>query len=223
MTRILTTVATIAATTLMSSAAFANCNSTYCTSGSQLSPLSSWSSVSSYESAPSYSSSTSYSLPATTYGSTSYSSGTYDSSAYGSNYSYGISNSYGGTLSSAEADATYGTGSISSAYEGGDVELFGFSGSTASVPGLGLNESLQATNCPVNVHNPDGARVLGCYNVVKPVPQTSYYQVVRPVVYVRYPVPVAVPYYSGCSVVTNTSRYGSNFNRNNGRFGRRCG
>ena len=208
MTRILTTVAAIAATTLMSSAAFANCNSTYCASGSQLSPLSSWSSVSSYESAPSYSSSTSYSLPATT---------------YGSNYSYGISNSYGGTLSSAEADATYGTGSISSAYEGGDVELFGFSGSTASVPGLGLNESLQATNCPVNVHNPDGARVLGCYNVVKPVPQTSYYQVVRPVVYVRYPVPVAVPYFSGCTVVTNTSRYGGNFNRNNGRFGRRCG
>ncbi len=185
MTRILTIVAAIAATTMMSSAAFANCNTTYCTSG--------------------------------------YSSYSTSAASYGSSYSYGISNSYGGTLSATEADATYGTGSISSAYEGGDVELFGFSGSAASVPGLGYNESLQATNCPVNVYNPEGARVLGCYNVVKPVPQTSYYQVVRPVVYVRYPVPVAVPYYSGCTVVTNTSRYGGNFGNYNGIFGRRCG
>ena len=58
-------------------------------------------------------------------------------------YSYGTSNSYTGTVSSSYADATYGTGSISNAYTGSDVELFGFSGSTSSVAGLGLNESLQ--------------------------------------------------------------------------------
>lgn len=222
MTRILTIVAAIAATTAISGAAFANCNSTYCTTGSHVAPLSSWSSASSYQSAPSYSSATSYSAPSYSQPASSYSTSSY-SSDYASDYSYGVSSSYGGTLSSAEADAAYGTGSISSAYEGGDVEIFGFSGSTSSVPGLGLNQSLQPTDCPVNVHNPDGARVLGCYNVVEPVPQTSYYQVVRPVVYVRYPVPVGVPYYSRCGVVTNTSRYGANFGSNNGNFGRRCG
>lgn len=101
-------------------------------------------------------------------------------------------------MSSSAADATYGTGSISSAYAGRDVEMYAFSGSTSSVPGLGSNESLQSTDCPVNVYNPTGARVLGCYNVVKQVPQTNYVRVVRPIIYVRTPVPtpVAVPYYA---------------------------
>lgn len=183
MSRIFTTVAALAATTLLSSAAFAGCNSgTYCSGGTSLAPLGSWSSASS--TAPSYSSGTSYST-------TSY------------------SNSFGGVMSSSQADATYGTGSISSPYTGSDVEIFGFSGSTSSVPGLGSNESLQATNCPVNVYNPTGARVLGCYNVVKQVPQTNYVRVVRPVVYVRYPVPtpVAVPYYANCGVQKVYSRY----------------
>ena len=188
MSRIFTTVAALAATTLLSSTAFAGCNSgTYCSGGTSLAPLGSWSSISS--TSPSYSSGTSYST-------TSY------------------SNSYGGVMSSSQADATYGTGSISSPYAGSDVELFGFSGSTSSVPGLGANESLQSTNCPVNVYNPTGARVLGCYNVVKQVPQTNYVRVVRPVVYVRYPVPtpVAVPYYvnvpqSHCGAQKVYSRY----------------
>lgn len=189
MSRIFTTVAAIAATTLMSSAAFAGCNSgTYCTSSghsSTLPALSSWS---------------------------------------GSNHttnSHSMSSSYS-TAPSSYADSTYGTGSISNAYTGGDVEMYGFSGSTSSVAGLGLNESLQATSCPVSVHNPSGAKVLGCYNVVKPVPQTTYYRVVRPVVYVRYPVPVAVPYWSGCTVVTHTSRYGDRVGHS-GNYGRRCG
>jgi len=199
MSRLFTTVAAIAATTLMSSTAFASCNSgTYCTSNSYSSTLPSLSSWSS-------SSSTFSTDP-----------------AYNTAYSYGTSNSYVGSVSSAYADATYGTGSISNAYEGSDVELFGFSGSTTSVPGLGAGESLQATSCPVSVHNPGGGRVLGCYNVVKPVPQTTYYRVVRPVVYVRYPVPVAVPYYSGCSVVTHASRYGNRWGQG-GSFGRSCG
>lgn len=137
-------------------------------------------------------------------------------------------------MSSAAADAAYGTGSISSAYEGGNVEMFGFSGSATSVAGLGYGESLQATNCPVNVYNPTGARVLGCYNVVKPVPQTNYVRVVRPVVYVRYPVPtpVPVPYYvnyntsyhaGGCAgSYSNATRYGGYGLAGLGGFGR-CG
>lgn len=197
MSRLITTVAAIAATTLMSSAAFAGCNSgTYCTSSSQssLPSLSSWSG-------------------------SSHSTDPMQNTAY----SYGTSNSYAGSVSSSYADATYGTGSISNTYTGSDVELFGFSGSTSSVAGLGAGESLQATSCPVSVHNPSGGKVLGCYNVVKPVPQTTYYRVVRPVVYVRYPVPVAVPYYSGCTVVTHASRYGDRWGNGGFGHGRRCG
>ena len=220
MSRLITTVAALAATTLMSSAAFAGCNSgTYCTSSghtSTLPSLSSWSGQS-YSSASTIASTPNYSYSS----SSSYST----DPMYNPSYSYGTSNSYGGTLSSSYADSTYGTGSISNAYAGSDVEIFGFSGETSSVSGLGFNESLQATSCPVSVYNPGGGKVLGCYNVVKPVPQTSYYRVVRPVVYVRYPVPVAVPYYSGCSVVTHTSRYGDapgNYYGGHG-YGRRCG
>ena len=227
MSRLITTVAAIAATTLMSSAAFAGCNSgTYCNSSSQASTLpslsswsgSSYSTASSYETAPSYSTSSYTTSPSYSYSSSS----SYSTDPmYNTAYSYGTSNSYAGTVSPSYADATYGTGSISNAYTGSDVELFGFSGSTSSVTGLGAGESLQATSCPVNVYNPGGGKVLGCYNVVKPVPQTTYYRVVRPVVYVRYPVPVAVPYYSGCSVVTHASRYGDRWGKRG--FGRRCG
>jgi len=145
MSRILTTVAAFAATTLMSSAAFAGCNNgTYCNSNAH-------SSVSMYETSPSYSTS----------GYTT-SSNHSTSPMYNTAYSYGVNNSYGGVMSSSAADATYGTGSISNAYTGGDVELYNFSGSTGSVAGLGMNESLQPTTCPVSVHNPSGARVLGC-------------------------------------------------------------
>ena len=216
MSRIISAVAAIAATTLISSAAFAGCNSgTYCNSSgssSSLPALGSWSnsSVSSYESAPSYSTSSYRASPSTSY-------------SYGSSYG---GSSYGSTMSSSYADATYGTGSISNSYTGGDVQMYGFSGGTTSVPGLGLNESLQATSCPVSVHNPGGGRVLGCYNVVKPVPQTTYYRVVRPIIYVRYPVPVAVPYWSGCTVVTHASRYGDRWGHGGGwnrGHGRRCG
>jgi len=114
------------------------------------------------------------------------------------------------SMSSAQADSTYGTGSISETYS--DNSFYGFSGSTASVPGLGTNESLQATNCPVGVYGTGEGQVLGCYNVVKPVPQTTYYRVVRPVIYVRYPVPVAVPYTSPCLTVKQYSRYGGFYN-----------
>ena len=204
MSRIFTTVAAIAATTLMSSVAFAGCNSgTYCNSGSSsLSPLSSWSSTS---------------TSGATYTSPSYMSSSYGSGSHYSSASSVSGNSFGGVLSSAEADATYGTGSISSAYEGGNVQMFGFSGSPTSVPGLGAGEHLQATNCPVNVYNPTGARVLGCYDVVKQVPQTNYVRVVRPVIYVRYPVatPIPVPYY----VNQNVNPCGGTFASNGSRYG----
>ena len=116
---------------------------------------------------------------------------TYGPSAYGqSSYSQ---STYGGVMSQYEASARYGSGSISDSYTDGNVEIYGFSG---TLPGLGHNESLQATNCPTAVYNPEGGRVLGCYNVVKPVPKTTYYRIVRPVIYVRYPVccaPIAPP------------------------------
>ena len=126
--------------------------------------------------------------------------------------------SFAPALSSFEADSKYGTGSISETYSA--PSTYSFSGSTTSVPGLGANESLQATSCPVNVHGSGEGQVIGCYNVVKPVARTSYYRVVRPVIYVRYPVPVAVPYVSPCSTVTHYSRYGG-FGQNQGR--RSCG
>lgn len=110
------------------------------------------------------------------------------------------------TLSAQQAASSYGTGSISQTYSA--TNTYGFSGSTTSVPGLGYNESLRATNCPVNVYGAGEGTVLGCYNVVKQVPQTTYYRVVRPVIYVRYPVPVAVPYASPCHTITHYSRYG---------------
>jgi hypothetical protein len=150
----------------------------------------------------------SYSQPISSWGGSSW-------SGHSSATQYAPSQSYT-TLSAQQADATYGTGSISETYSAADT--YSFSGSPATVSGLGINESLQPTNCPVNVHDNGEGRVLGCYNVVKPVPQTTYYRVVRPVVYVRYPVPVAVPYTSPCHTVTHYSRYGGF-----GSFGNRGG
>lgn len=122
-------------------------------------------------------------------------------SSYSSNSSY--------MMSSAQADASYGTGSVSDTYTLGGQDYAGFSGGMSGVSGLGYNESLQSTNCPTNVYGTEaGSRVLGCYNVVQQVPQTNYVRVVRPIIYVRYPVPVAVPYTSPCGVQTTYSRYG---------------
>lgn len=126
--------------------------------------------------------------------------------------------SFSTTMSSTQADATYGTGSISQTYSGG------FSDSSVSLAGLGANEGLQARNCATNVHGTGEGRVIGCYDVVQQVPQTTYYRVVRPVVQVRYPVPVAVPVASPCGVVTHSSRYGDWHNRGQLRNrGSRCG
>jgi hypothetical protein len=109
--------------------------------------------------------------------------------------------------------SAFGSSSISAAYS--DYSVAPLTRSVMS--GLGANESLQPTSCPVSVHNPGGAKVLGCYNVIKPKPVVrtvvrkvvhtvpTVYQVVRPVIYVRTPVPVCN---TCCTPKTVFSRYG---------------
>ncbi|MGJ8560108.1 MAG: hypothetical protein ACSHX3_07720 [Litorimonas sp.] len=103
---------------------------------------------------------------------------------------------------------------VTSTYQGHQYRYEGFSGTYG---GLGHNERLHPTTCPVAVHNPQRHKVAGCYKVVKqwtppkvhrPAPQQVFYRVVRPIIYVRYPVPVCVtgpcaPQHYG------RSRYGS--------------
>jgi len=165
------------------------------------------------------------------------------SSSYGSasstastRYSSGASHASGSSYTSNSSytpSTSYTTMSTSS-----NVMPFSTSVSNMSdyqIAGMGSNESLRPTTCPTSVYNPDGAKVLGCYSVVKPapvmrpapivVPQTSYQhvRVVRPIVYVRYPVPTpyAVPVYRqqyrGCG--TTYSRYGNNWPRLGGSCG----
>lgn len=86
------------------------------------------------------------------------------------------------------------------------------------LPGLAADEYLCPTDCATSVNVPAGGRVLDCFKVCKkaaPAPAPVYqsytqaYQVVRPVVYVNYPVPVALP---SCPIYDAPSRYGSFFN-----------
>ncbi|RKQ69362.1 hypothetical protein DES40_2162 [Litorimonas taeanensis] len=105
-------------------------------------------------------------------------------------------------------------------YSNNATRYYGFAGSPTTIPGLGANESLRPTVCPVNVYNPNGGKVLGCYNVVKTMtykqaPQMTYYRIVRPIVYIRYPVPVAVPTYHHFNAYSQYGQYGhfSQFNR----------
>lgn len=101
---------------------------------------------------------------------------------------------------------------VTSAFQSSDYQYQSFSG---QLQGLGQNESLHPTNCPIAVHNPDGREVLGCYNVVKKwsppnvyptAPRPVIYRVVRPIIYVRYPVPVCV---AGSCGHRYSSRYGA--------------
>jgi len=104
--------------------------------------------------------------------------------------------------------------------------------SNFKVPGMGANEYLSKTSCPTSVYNPEGGQVQGCYFVVKPVVrprpvvrhQVHYQQiqVVRPVIYVRYPVPVAIPMprpATICGSGMRYSRYGNAWPRSGGRCG----
>ena len=193
-----------AATLALAGTAQAGCNTgTYCSGSSYMGQSYSSNSVST----PSYTTSSasggytgSSSLPPLS----SYFDGNANSTSYAAS-SYSSADSYA---------SSYPSGSISSSYTLDDTTVYGFSGSTTSAPGLGMGESLQATSCPVNVDAAPGSRVLGCYSVVRqvqaPVAKTTYYRVVRPVVYVRYPVPVPVPYAvtSPCATNVAYSRYG---------------
>jgi hypothetical protein len=131
------------------------------------------------------------------------------SSGYGSASASAYASSAGGSAyASASANAV-----VSSAYQSHQYRQEGFSGTYG---GLGPNESLHPTRCPISVHNPNGHQVTGCYKVVKrwtppqvhrPAPHRVYYRVVRPIIYVRYPVPVCVT--GGCTPQPyGGSRYG---------------
>jgi hypothetical protein len=110
--------------------------------------------------------------------------------------------------------STHNAPVVTSTYQEHQYRHEGFSG---TYRGLGHNERLHPTTCPVAVHNPQRHQVTGCYKVVKqwtppkiqrPVPQRVYYRVVRPIIYVRYPVPVCVT--GPCQTQPHyRSRYGS--------------
>ena len=135
--------------------------------------------------------------------SSSYSYSSTPLNSYQGQSSYVINNTVSSSMSDQEADYRYGSGSISKTYTDGSNTIVPFTTTSASlsnyrVPGMGSNEFLSPTTCPVNVYNPGGAQVLGCYQVSKPAPVRvsvpSYHtvRVVRPVIYVRYPVPTPV-------------------------------
>lgn len=122
-------------------------------------------------------------------------------------------------LSSYSSSSTLGTSYTGGSYTGHSNSNYGsssystpqyvpFSSQTAAMSGpirmngLGGNEFLQPTSCPVNVHGmQSGQSVLGCYSVMKQQqqPTVRYHyappqtvRVVRPIIYVRYPVPTPV-------------------------------
>lgn len=117
-----------------------------------------------------------------------------------------------GHMSGAEATHRYGSGSVSRSYTDGNTRIVPFSTNSTNISrhriaGMGANEVLTPTQCPVSVYNPNGGKVMGCYSVGKIAPRTTVtrtvvrrrivphtVRVVRPIIYVRYPVPIAVPF-----------------------------
>jgi hypothetical protein len=155
--------------------------------------------------------------------SSSYSYSSTPLNSYRGQSSYVIDNTYSSTMSDSEADYRYGSGSISETYTDGSNTIVPFTTTSATltnhrVAGMGMNEFLSPTNCPVNVYNPGGAQVLGCYQVSKPAPvrvSPPRYHTVRivpQVIYVRYPVPVPVALPT-CRTNHWHSRYGNNWPR----------
>lgn len=207
--RITTTTLAVSALALMSGTANAgNCSgsSLYCNSGSH-----------GHSSHSARSTDYSVTLPSTHRRSSNYSVTLPSTHNYSS--SHVVSDSY--------ADAKYGSGSISESWSDSSTSYVPFStpGSSVtsstisgySVPGLGANERLCPTACgdSVGVHGVGKGRVMGCYKVCKPavvytprpVVQRHVVRVVRPIIYVRYPVvqrPVCPPVH----VTTHYSRYG---------------
>ena len=120
-----------------------------------------------------------------------------------SSWSYGGGTSYGSAYGSSFTPASYGSSYTSNYSSGQSYVPFTTPSNTSvrnmtnlSIPGLGANERLCTVDCPVNVYNPEGGKVLGCYEICKPAVQTittyNYVRVVRPIVYVHYPVPTPV-------------------------------
>ncbi|NNC36143.1 MAG: hypothetical protein EX271_02210 [Acidimicrobiales bacterium] len=169
-------------------------------------------------SAQTYAPSASYSYSSTPLGS------------YQSQSSYVVDPYVTSTMSDAEADLRYGSGSISQTYTDGSNTIVPFTTTSASltnyrVPGMGANEFLSPTKCPVSVYNPEGAQVLGCYQVSKPapvrvsVPNYHDVRVVRPIIYVRYPVPTPLP----MPMPVCGNAYGQAYGYHHNQWGRRCG
>lgn len=190
-------IALLGASVMLPSAAFANCTTT-CASHTAKSHNSSHIHGAQYNTPAlsSWTASPSYVPPAPQM------RGSSTGSSYvGSSFSAGNSYMSSASTQSGSSSSSYGSGSISATYSDSSATVVPFT-SPASVPGLGINESLVPTSCPVSVSNPDGGRVLGCYAVAKPTPVmrpvytpvTAYTRVVHPVIYVRYPVPTPVPY-----------------------------
>ena len=179
------------------------------------------------------------------------STGNRSAAGFSSSSAYASSSAASGSAASSAAYARSSAYTNSSAMSGsayrstGQVVPFTTTVSKISnyrVAGMARNEFLSPTACPTNVYNPGGDKVLGCYKVVKPlqvarpVPQIRYQQVrvVRPIIYVRYPVPVPVPMpmpmpvpvcrtqtvcNSGCSSMTY-SRYGNAWPQGGSNCGR---
>lgn len=203
-------------------------------SSSSLSSSSSFSSGSSYDAGSINSqlsnigSSTTYSSPSSSYVSSSAPVYSASSTSYSSAPVYSSGQEYNGVsvpplsqrfASSSSSDNSY---TLSSFSTGDSAPL----SSSYKLAGLGASESLTPTSCPVAVHNPAGARVLGCYSVSRPKPKTvtHYTRVVRPVIYVRYPVPTAVPYtvnvpYAVPATYTNNCGVRKAIKGNNSRYG----
>lgn len=124
-------------------------------------------------------------------------------SSQASVYASASSSASSGAHVTATAHATANAAStpapvVTSTYQNHQYRYEGFSGNYS---GLGQNERLHTTTCPVTVQNPQHRQVAGCYKVVKqwtppqvhrPAPQQVFYRVMRPIIYVRYPVPVCV-------------------------------
>jgi len=124
----------------------------------------------------------------TSFSSSSYSSPTYMSQSFSSSMSTSSfpDNCPAGTTAQADGtcldtNGTYSSSTYASATVADSVTTSSgltftpfTSAETSStgytMPSLGAGESLQATQCPVDIYNPDDHNVRGCYNVVRSAP-----------------------------------------------------
>jgi hypothetical protein len=168
--------------------------------------------ASSYSGASAYASASAHSGPSSYASASAHANGTTSQAT-----AYASASASSGASATAHATSYASTNQapvVTSTYQGHQYRYEVFSGNYG---GLGHNERLHPTSCPVAVHNPQAHQVAGCYKVVKqwtppqvqrPAPHRVYYRVVRPIIYVRYPVPVCVT--GPCAPQQHgRSRYGS--------------